>query len=338
MCTAMTLQTRRGDTFLGRTMDFSYPLDPELFIVPKGFLWNNVLNTHHFQNQYSFMGIGQDISPVTFADGVNEIGFSAAVLYFPGYAHFASPESCGSAEIPLAATELVRFLLGFSASVEHAASLLDTISLVGIADAVTQSVAPLHWLMADTSGKCMVIEQTDTGLHILDNPIGILSNSPDFPWHMTNLCNYMKVEPRQQGEATWDSVKLTPFGQGAGTLGLPGDYTPPARFVRAAYHKSHIISPSSEKEAVTACFHIMESVSIPKGSVITDRQTYDYTQYTAFMNLSSKKYFFHTYDNPQIITAILPDTGDFDSVSHIMSLGKLNTPAQFQDLSKLTQR
>lgn len=83
MCTAMVTQTSQGDIYFGRTMDFSYPLEPELYFVPKGYQWNNIMNTHQVRNRYRFMGIGQDISPVVFADGVNEMGFGAAVLYFP---------------------------------------------------------------------------------------------------------------------------------------------------------------------------------------------------------------------------------------------------------------
>ena len=80
-----------GDIYFGRTMDFSYPLEPELYFVPKGYQWNNIMNTHQVRNRYCFMGIGQDISPVVFADGVNEMGFGAAVLYFPGYAQYDVP-------------------------------------------------------------------------------------------------------------------------------------------------------------------------------------------------------------------------------------------------------
>lgn len=69
-------------------MDFSYELDPQLYVVPQGYEWNNYLQTHTIQTKYSFMGIGQDISPVTFADGVNEMGLAAAVLYFPGFAQY----------------------------------------------------------------------------------------------------------------------------------------------------------------------------------------------------------------------------------------------------------
>ena len=121
------------------------------------------------------------ISPVVFADGVNEMGFGAAVLYFPGYAQYDSPDPEDSSRPAVTALELTGFLLGLSASVEEAASILRTIRIVGAEDSITGTVAPLHWLVADRTGKSMVIEKTADGLHLMDNPVGVLSNSPELP-------------------------------------------------------------------------------------------------------------------------------------------------------------
>ncbi|MBU9724518.1 linear amide C-N hydrolase [Diplocloster modestus] len=327
MCTAVNVQTPHGDIYFGRTMDFSYPLDPELYVIPKGYKWNNLWNTHRIENQYRIMGIGQDISPVILADGVNEMGFAAAVLYFPGYARYDAAGSGNSPELPVAALELVNFLLGQCACVDQAASILRIIRIVGVEDPVTESIAPLHWIIADKRGACMVVEKTAEGLHLIPNPLGVLSNSPDFQWHMTNLNNYMNIAPSQQSEKEWGPVNLTPFGQGAGTFGLPGDYTPPSRFVRTAYLKNHTVIPETKEGAVNACFHIMESVSIPKGAVMTDRCAPDYTQYTAFMDLCAGEYYFKTYENSQVVSARLP-SGQW---AGIKSLGKLIRPAQLEE-------
>lgn len=328
MCTAVTFQTPAGDVLFGRTMDFSYPLDPELYLVPKGLEWINIPGTHALRNRYRFMGIGQDISPIVFADGVNEKGLAVATLYFPDYARYDDVFSQNSPQLSLAATELVRFLLGMCASVEQAASALRSVRIVGVKDAVTNTVAPLHWIMADKSGACKVIEKMADGLHILDNPIGVLSNSPNFPWHMTNLRGYVHLTAAQPEQAQWGGVSLTPFGQGGGTFGMPGDYTPPSRFVRTAYMKSHTAIPADRNAAAVTGFHMLESVSIPKGAVITSRDTPDYTQYTAFIDLAAGEYFFTTYDNPQI--AACPWPSGADSMSQITSLGRLNRPVKFE--------
>lgn len=330
MCTAMTLETTQGDVFFGRNMDFSHVLDPELYTVPRGYEWEGVLGGRRVVDRYAFMGIGQDLSPVVFADGVNEMGFGAAVLYFPGYARYDPVEpGPGEEGMPsIAATQLLHYLLGQCATVSEAALLLPDIRIVGVEDPVTQSVAPLHWIVADKEGGCKVIEKTATGLHIYDDPMGVLANSPDFPWQMTNLRNYMEAAPTQLGEAVWGPVALTPFGQGGGTFPLPGGYTPPARFVRTAFQKTHLAPVGAREEAVAACFHCLEGVSIPKGVVMTDRGAPDYTQYTAFMDLTLGEYYFRTYENSQIVSARLPRGGACNF--QVCSLGKLRRPVAFE--------
>lgn len=324
MCTAMTIQVPQGHVYFGRTMDFSYPLDPELYFIPRGYTWKNILRTHTIQDQYSILAIGQNLFPVVFADGVNDMGFAAAVLYFPGYAHYDTADTDDSSRLPAASIELVHFLLGQCASAEQAIPILKNIRIVGVKDSVTNTVAPLHWILADKTGTCLVVEKTADGLHILPNPAGVLSNSPDFIWHMTNLRSYMNIEPTQKADEAWGPVSLSPFGQGAGTLGLPGDYTPPSRFVRTAFQKSHADFPPDREGTVNTCFHIMESVSIPKGVVMTDRGTPDYTQYTAFISLEEKRYYFKTYDNTGITAVHFPSGPNFTTKP--VSLGKLNQP------------
>ncbi|MFR3730063.1 linear amide C-N hydrolase [Lacrimispora sp.] len=303
MCTAITLQSGQGETFFGRNMDFSYDIDPHIYIVPSGYEWNNVLNMRKIRNRYRFIGIGQELEGLLgFFDGVNEMGFAAAALYFAGYARYNTGPGNGQEE-SIASFEFLHYLLGNCANTEELKRLLRQVKITGLEDPVTRTVAPLHWIAADRGGNCVVIEQTDRGLEVFDNPIGVLANSPDFKWHMTNLRNYMEASPVQTEEAFWGDYRLTPFGQAGGTQILPGGYTSPARFVRTSYLKSFLPVPESRNEAVVSCFHIMESVTVPKGAVITSRNEYDYTRYTAFINTATCEYFFKTYDNIQVGTA-----------------------------------
>ena len=336
MCTAMTLQSLQKENFFGRTMDFSYPIEPHLYIMPRNYIWSNVLNKQKLHNYYRFIAIGQETDGMLgFFDGVNERGFAAATLYFAGYAKYNTLTSNMKKE-PIAALDFLHYILGRCGSVEELEELLQGVSIVGIPDPVTQTVAPLHWIATDKSGKCVVIEQTEKGLELFKNPIGVMANSPDFQWHMTNLRNYMDVSPIQTSETYWGKVQLKPFGQGAGTMPLPGGYTSPERFVRTAYEKTHVPPPKNRTEAIITCFHIMESVSIPKGVVLTDRKTYDYTKYTAFINTNTCEYFFKTYDNSEIVTASLWDNYNFsyNYSTNPICLGKLTRPVTFKKMHK----
>jgi penicillin V acylase-like amidase (Ntn superfamily) len=305
MCTAITLQSQAQELFFGRTLDFSYDIIPQLYIVPRSWVWRNNLNNHQLSDAYRFIGFGQELAGILgFFDGVNEKGFAAAALYFAGSAQYDPPSTRKVTE-PIAAIDFLHYLLGRCASVQELPFLLKEITIVGIPDPVTQTIAPLHWLAADRSGACVSIEPTRKGLALFNNPIGVMTNSPDFPWQMTNLRNYLGVSPTQTAAVCWDNIRLTPFGQAGGTIALPGGFTSPERFVRAAYLKTHLPQPQDSREAIAACFHILANVSIPKGAVITSQNTYDYTKYTALINTSTCEYFYRTYDDIQIQTASL---------------------------------
>ncbi len=305
MCTAFTLKSQQGEAFFGRNMDFSHDIDPHLYIVPKNFEWDNILSMEKIRNTYRFIGIGQEMDGIlAFFDGVNEMGFAAAALYFAGYVKYDTMSQPESME-QIASFDFLHYILGRCADINDLRQLLDNISIVGFEDPVTQTVAPLHWMAVDRSGECVAIELTDRGMEVIPNPIGVMANSPDLRWHMTNLRNYIGVTPYQSEEACWGSVRLTPLGQAGGTQLLPGGFTSPERFVRTAYLKSFVPTPQTRMEAVISCFHVIESVTIPKGAVITSRNTYDYTKYTAFINTATCEYFFKTYDNIQVRTASL---------------------------------
>jgi len=294
---------RKEKTFFGRTMDFSYPIKPELYVIPKNYQWNSLATMKTNMNNFSFIGIGQETDDMlSFFDGVNEQGFAAATLYFAGFANFELPLENKE---PVASLDFLHFMLGRCSSVDDLKPLVEHIRIVGVPDPVTKHVAPLHWIATDRSGKCVVIEQTNAGIEVIDNPIGVMANSPDFRWHMTNLRNYMDISTTQENNVTWGNVTLSPFGQGAGSMHLPGGFTSPERFVRTAFLKTHVQKPDNQSETMMTCFHLLNSVFVPRGIILTDRGTYDYTKYVAFVNTNTCEYYFKTYENNQIFTASL---------------------------------
>lgn len=327
LCTAMSITSKNRNIFFGRTMDFSYKLDPEIYISPRDYKWNTGLSDKVINNKYKFIGIGQNIGKITFADGVNELGLAGAVLFFPGYADYNNYENSNSNRISIASIDIINFVLGNCSDVQDVIKILNNINIIGVEDSVTNSIAPLHWIFVDKKGRCITAEKTTNGLQIFDNQLKVLANSPNFDWHMTNLRNYINISPVQQESISWGNIKITPFGQGAGTFDLPGDYTSPSRFVRTAYLKSFTTAPENDEEAINTCFNIMKGVTIPKGTVITKRGTDDYTQYTAFININSGDYYFNTYSNNQITKVSINQT----NCNNIISLGKINKPIIFNN-------
>lgn len=103
-------------------------------------------------------------------------------------------------------------------------------------------------------GDCIVLDPTSEGLKLYDNPLGVMTNSPEFNWHLQNLRQYIGLKSQPFAPTEWSNLPLSAFGQGSGSMGLPGDFTPPSRFVRAAYGKQNIQGIDSEEEGVSALF------------------------------------------------------------------------------------
>lgn len=163
-----------------------------------------------------------------------------------------------------------------------------------------------------------------------DNPIGVMTNGPEFPWHLTNLNTYLHVSSYQQPAADWNGFPLRPFGQGAGTSELPGGYTPPARFVRTAFQKTHIEQPADNDETINACFHILEGVSPPKGVVRQSEEVADYTRYTAVINTQTGNYYLKSYINSHVIEVRMSEALKPDGTVH--NLGHIAVPVCYGKL------
>jgi choloylglycine hydrolase len=163
-----------------------------------------------------------------------------------------------------------------------------------------------HYIVHDASGKSIVIEYVGGKLNVYDNPLGVITNSPPFDWHMTNLRNYVNFSMTNVPPVQLGSVKLEPFGRGSGTLGLPGDFTPPSRFVRAVAFSQSVLPSKNGDDAVLEAFHILNQFDIPNGAAREHQKDEhgnifaDYTLWTAASDLKAKRYYFRTYENSQI--------------------------------------
>lgn len=76
-------------------------------------------------------------------------------------------------------------------------------------------------MIADRTG-CITLESTADGLHVYDNPAGVLTNNPPFPLQMFNLNNYRNLSPRQPENQFAPGLPLSAYSRGMGGLGPSG--------------------------------------------------------------------------------------------------------------------
>ena len=298
MCTSVYL----SDGFFGRTLDFENRFGEELLFSPR-----SSFTFGEAKNRYSVLGIGamREGYPMYF-DGMNEWGLCAAALDFTGCARYSAYEN------GLPAGKLLAFVLGFCRSTEEAAEAITRLGIVG-----EQDEAALHWMIADKRGA-IVVEQTIMGLDIRPNSVGVLTNSPPIDYHLIRLSDYAFLT------AESPKNRLLALGvrhryRGLGGVGLPGDFSSPARFVRASFLRENTVTDGDE---VNRLFHILGGVSIPLGAVLADDGRPISTIYTSVMDMENLSYHFTTYHSPTPRKTVL--TPEMNEGRAIMALEKLD--------------
>ena len=159
--------------------------------------------------------------------------------------------------------------------------------------------SPMHWMLADAA-QCLVIEQMADGLHLYDNPIGVLANNPPFPFHRENIRQYLNVTAEPAQDRFSGQELLSPFSRGMGGFGLPGDLSSASRFVRAAFVKLNSRSAEGEKESVSQFFHILGAVEQVRGCCEVAPGKHEITLYTSCCSAQRGIYYYTTYENRRI--------------------------------------
>lgn len=274
MCTSIACMK---PALYGRNLDLDTSFGEQLVIVPRAFAFPFRCRPA-LKNGHALIGMAHVENGVPlFAEAMNEKGLYMAGLNFPGYAHYLPEADCDSANI--APYELIPLVLGSCATLDQARDVLKKVRISAIPFTPGYPLAPLHWHIAGPSGS-LTVEPMEDGLHLYDNPIGVLTNNPPFPFHMMNLNNFQALSPRQPDNHFAPQLPLQTYGQGMGAMGLPGDASPMSRFVRAAFLKTHADFTGSGDENVVQFFRILDAVAMVRGGVVTPNGGQDRTIYT----------------------------------------------------------
>lgn len=313
MCTSIALL--HGGGYFGRNLDLEYSFGEQVVIMPRLF----PLHFHRLPSltrHFSMIGMANVAEGYPlYAEAVNEKGLYMAGLNFPGNA-------CYEADVPegfdaAAPYELIPWILGTCETLAQAREKLARFRPLAVPFTVshpapaTLPLAPLHWHLADPTGA-LVLEATKDGVFLYDDPVGVLTNNPPFPFHQMNLNRYQGLSPLPAENHFCSAAPLEVFGQGMGAIGLPGDASPTSRYVKAAFHKLNSQEGATEEERVSQFFHLLDSVSMVRGSVVTAEGRCDITTYSCCASAETGIYYYKTYENSRISAVRLfgenPDT------------------------------
>ena len=301
-CTEILVKAKDSSVVTTRSMEFEVDLKSEIITQPRGevFVSKAPDNTKGLQwtNKYGYVYMNALGYPIA-VDGLNEEGLSFGALYLPDYAEYQTVPS-KQGDKALWNLDFGSWILGNFSNVEEVREALGSIYVWQDSSIV---ISPLHFNITDVNGNSIIVEYTAEGVKVFDNNIGVLTNSPPYNWHMANISNYLNLSPYNPDSVSINGETFSPLGQGAGLIGLPGDWSPPSRFIKSVVMTHLADTPQNCAEAVNLALHFLNAVDIPKGVsriVSNGKEEQDYTQWIVVRDLTNRRYMFRTYENMQL--------------------------------------
>ncbi len=303
-CTGISLTAQNGSHVVARTVEWAAtPMQCGYVVSPRGHRHQSYTPTGEngmvYEGVYGYVGIYTEYEPFV-VEGVNEAGLSAGLFFFPNYGEYA-PYNSGNNFKTMCDMQFVSWVLSQFSTIDDVKEAVGKIDLVTL----NHNIGSVHWRIAEPDGRMVVLEVVNGVPHFYENGLGVLTNAPGFPWHMTNLNNYVNLEPGSAPDNTIkQGITLKPLGHGSGMLGLPGDFTAPSRFVRATFFQTTAPVWETGFETVVQAFHILNNFDIPIGSqhakADIPKGLPSATQFTAATDQTALRFYYRTAWNSNI--------------------------------------
>lgn len=313
-CTGISLTAADGSYIQARTIEWAKgELKSEYVVIPRGEALQSYtpsgLNGLKFSARYGVVGLAVEVKEFI-AEGINEAGLSAGLFFFPRYGSY-TPYTSTDNSSTLADLQVVQWILTQFSSIDELKQNIDGVNIVGLEDG-----AVVHWRIGEPDGKQVVMEIVGGKVSFYDNTVGVLTNAPGFEWHLANLENYVNLRPGSATNYTLGRQLLQPIGGSSAMLGLPGDFTPPSRFVRAAFFRNTAPQRKDGYDTVLQAFHILNNFDVPIAVENPDEQTLpSATQWTSAIDLTARKVYYKTAYNNSIRVIDLSQI-DFSKVKY----------------------
>lgn len=241
--------------YSARTMDSFIDLKPNLSIYPrgtkeKGGLDKNPLN---WTDKYGYVSVDETNLYHITAEGINEKGLSAHLLYFDS---MQQPERNENKK-GINGFAWVRYILGNFATIQEVEDSLKNYQIYTpkIKIKGKEITLPIHYSIEDAQGNSAVIEYSKGKIKI-HKDIKVITNDPSYNKQIDHL-NAIK-------QTNLYNIDM-----------IPGGAKSENRFVRASFISENIADADNANQAVNYMFAAADSVSVP---FVKDYKNVDFTE------------------------------------------------------------
>jgi len=333
MCTDFLLQAADMDNsvVIGRSMEFGEDLGSQILVGGRGTKKHSAapdspMGGLSWTAKYGYVGLnvaGLGLKHLI-CDGMNEKGLSIGALWLPGYTQY-NPTVSSKAQA-LDVTDFTNWVLGNFSTVAEVKAGLTGVQIW--ANSLTNAKIPIHFSIHDASGETAVLEFLKGNTQGLwqDNTVGVLTNAPPFEWQLSNIGNYVGLSSVDAVPITIGGTPYPPPGHGSGMRGVPGDSTPPSRFIRLLFQKQFATQPANNAATISQALHLLNTVDIPLGTSAAQQEQKpskgndDYTQWVVVKALTARTFSYRTACNPTLMQINFADLdlGDAREVPYPM--------------------
>ena len=274
-CTLMLYTDAKGRAYTGRTLEFIgnapnqvvyYPVGTRIESVTPGGQQGKTFNTKYAIFAITATGLTPNAKQDTLHEAVNDQGLTFSTNSLGG--NISPSVSQAPKDQVLSVVDLGSWALGNFQNVAQVKQALEKkeveiwlpqIPLLGT------EPAPVHFGLFDRTGAGIVIEWTNGQTTVYDNPVGVLTNNPPFPWHLQNMANYAYLTNIDKNSGQFNKLKVHTFDGGSNMANVPSIETSPGRFVKAAYYSNFADKAKTPEQAILTLAHVMNNFDRPYG-------------------------------------------------------------------------
>ncbi len=349
-CTSILITDTEGRAYHGRTLEYSALLPMDMTYLPAGMRVISLTPSGNqgvtFDTKYPILGMSAKVvtasKQVTVAEGINDQGLSFSANWLNGT---QSPAVGKDHSKVMSVSDLGIWILGNFRNAQDVKEAIKSGKLEfwvpEKTTIATDTPLPLHYSINDKKGGSIVVEFLDGKTQVYDNPVGVMTNGPAFPWHLENLNNYT-FNNVNKNTGQLGKLKLQTQDSGIALTSLPSAETTQGRFVKAAFYANYVRKAKEPNEAITTLAHIMNNFDRPydltvdmaggMGDGVTRNNSSEVTVWTTLQDLSRNLLYFRSINamNWSVI-----DMNKLKDVKQIKSISTFDVDQAGADAFKL---
>jgi len=270
----------------GRSMDWVTDMESNLWAFPRGIERHGAAGPGSIAWTSQYGSVGTAVWDIGIADGINEEGLVANMLYLTESV-YPTPVPNDS-RAPLSLSLWPQYMLDNFATVAEAVAVIEQEPFYIIPVASPDGKAgTVHLSISDATGDSAIFEYVDGELMIHHSrDYQVMTNSPPF-------------DQQRALNQYWEQV--------GGLNMLPGTNRAADRFVRASFYINAIPQTADPKEAAANVFSVIRNVSVPLGISTPDRPDISSTIWRTVADQTNRRYFFESTRKPNVFWVNLDD-------------------------------